>query len=467
MFLSNRKFLIDEPDHRRDGGTICLIPGNRTHRFLLFVVVLLSSFALIPAVVRAQDQEQTEAFVYGINASIPDAVVGTFAPPNVDDIYILSDRTSILSPRRTNVYYWPITNEFRAAWSQLNEQVEGELEVLQGGQVVATFQQLPYTIHFSSAIASSKPRLYVGDEALAANERFQADQLAYRQASTAYQQARAEWLEAARQAQIAGEDPTQLPPGPKPPTPFTTFSTGLNSGYPVNLPEGTYQIRTRRPDGSIVPESDRDLTVFDSRRTAVGYEVVPEARWTFTEELNDLSDAILGESGTVLYLKPKIVREYPALAYERLQNPQYAGDANGAVWTWESGEAIDGGILEIVQDGQVSERIAQESYFVKQVPGKEYGYEILRYDPDNPDLTPRVDFQGHRLELSSDQRNYAVRLSSPGEELLVGSTREVRVVEQTPLPALLLIALIPIALGAALLFWRRRRTAMDQEPRNT
>ncbi|KPK02128.1 MAG: hypothetical protein AMJ56_21225 [Anaerolineae bacterium SG8_19] len=437
-------------------------PNGSRLRFLI-----LSFLLSIPALVFAQAPEQTEAFVYGINAAIPGAVIGTFAPPIVGEIYLMADDTSILSPRRTRVYYWPITNEYRAAWSQLNEQVDGVLEVLQGGQLVATYEQMPYTIHFSAGEGAAKPQLFIGDEAFKANDRFLADQMAYRQATEDYQVAREEWLEAARQAQARGEDSTDLPPSPIAPKPFNTFSTGLNSGYPVDLEEGTYQIQTRLEDGTILPESKRDLVVFAPRRTAVGYEVVPEARWTFPEELNDLSDAILGEDDTVLYLKPHIVREYPAIAYERLQDPQSASDASRSEWTWVSGETLDEGILEIVQNGEVEGRIPLESYFVKQVPGKEFGYEILPYDPNNPDLTPRVDFTGYRVKLSADQPAYEVRLRSLDDELLLGSDREVRVVQPVSLPALLLISSLPLAFGAVLILWRRRRTALKQGSNDT
>ena len=439
-----------------------MISDNDTGRpFRLFLLLILV-MVVVPSSARAQAPEQTEAFVYGINAALPEAVVGTFAPPVVDEIYFLADMTNILSPRRTNVYYWPITNEYRAGWSQKNEQVDGILEVMQGGEVVATYEQMPYTIQFSAGSGSQKPHLYVGQEAVEANEGFQAEQLAYRQASEDYEAARQGWLAIARAAQARGDDPSSIPPAPEMPEPMTTFSTGLNSGFPLELPEGNYQVRTRKTDGTVIPESIRDLTVFSPRRTAVGYEVIPEARWTFPEELNDLSGVILGADNSVLFLKPKIVREYPALAYERLQDPQHINDGSSPEWAWVSGEMIDEGILELVQDENVKERITMEPYSVKQVPGKEYGYEILRYDPNTPDETPRVDFNGFRVELSSDLPAYEVRLRSTDDELLLGSTREVRVVEPDSLAALLLIALLPLLLGAVVIFRRHQRTARNR-----
>lgn len=444
-----------------------MIGGNNVDGRFRLLLLLLMALIFGPLSARAQAPEHSEAFVYGINAALPEAVVGTFAPPIVDEIFLLADLTSILSPRRTSVYFWPISNEYRAAWSQKNEEVDGILEVMQGRELVATYEQMPYTIHFSSSDSNQKPHLYVGQEAVAANERFQAEQLSYRQATADYETARQEWLAVARAAQARGDNPSSIPPAPEKPEPMTTFSTGLNSGYPIELPEGNYQVRTRQADGTIIPESIRDLTVFMPRNTAVGYEVVPESRWTFPEELNDISGTILGEDNTVLFLKPKIVREYPALAYERLQNPQYVGDGGSSEWVWVSGETIDEGILELVLNENVKDRVSIEPYFVKQVPGKEYGYEILRYNPNTPDETPRVDFEGFRIELSSDLPAYEIRLRSINDELLLGSAREVRVIEPYALAVLLPVALLPLVLGAVIIVRRYQRTKRSRASTNS
>ena len=432
-------------------------PNWNAHAISRSVFLFILLVLMIPPEAGAQAPEQIEAFVYGINAALPHAVVGTFAPPTVDEIYLLADQTSILSPRRTLVYYWPITNEYRASWSRMNEQVDGVLEVLQGNKVIASYEQLPYTIHFSAGGSTSMPHLYVGDDALAANEQFEADQLAYQQAVADYEVARQEWLTIAQEAQARGDNPETIPAPPISPAPISIFSTGLNSGYPINLPVGSYQVRTRTAVGDIIPESVRDLTIIAPRRTAVGYEVVPENRWTFPEDLSDLSNAILGENDTVIFLKPRVIREYPSGPYERLQDPQYVGE-EGQTWSWIGGEAVEDGILELVLNGEAVETMTSQEYHVKQVPGKEYGYEILPYDPNNLEVTPRVDFEGYRVELSSDLPTFEVRLRTPEGDLFVDSEREVRVVTPVSFVELIPIALLPLFLGVVVLFWRYRRT---------
>ena len=429
------------------------------HRLQWGLLILLLVL-IVPTLALAQATDRQDTFVYGINAGIPDAVVGTFAPPVVDTIYLMSTETSILSPRITSVYYWPITNDYRASWNVLNEVVEGELEIMRGLQTEETIEQTTYTIHFHRGQGSTnKPTLYIGSEAEAAYAQFQAEQLAYRDALLAYQEARQAWLESAREAQQQGIPPEEFPPGPVEPPPFNTFSTGLNSGFPVKLDAGNYRIRVRAADGTIVPESERRVVVFSPRRTVVGYEVIPEQRWTFPEESNDLEGAILGAENTVVYLKPFVTREYPALFYTRLQDPQDASVAQAGEWTWVAGEPIEDVILERVRGGRVVEQIPLQAYTVKQTPGGEFGYEILEYNPSMPDVTPRIDFVGFRLPLASDNRNFSVRLRSSDDTLLLGSNREVRVSGSNSPILLGLISLLPLLAGASILWWRQQQTS--------
>lgn len=430
--------------------------NNRLRGTVLLLIIVLG----LPTLVFAQATDRQDTFVYGINAGIPDAVIGTFAPPVVDTIYLMSTETSILSPRITSVYYWPITNDYRASWNVLNEVVEGELEIVRGLQVVETVEQTTYTIHFHQGQGSSnKPTLYIGSDANVAYEQFQADQEAYRNAVLAYEEARQAWLAAARELQQEGVPPDQFPPGPLEPTPLNTFSTGLNMGFPLKLEPGSYRVRTRAIDGSIVPGSERRIVVFSPRRTAVGYEVIPEQRWTFPEESNDLEGAILGENNTVIYLKPFVTREYPTLFYTRLQDPQDASVTQVGEWTWVAGEPIENAALEVVSNGRIVEQVPLQAYTVKQTPGGEFGYNILEFNSLTPDITPRVDFVGYRLPLGSENPNFSVQLRSSDESVLLGSNRAVRVANNHSPIVLGLISLLPLLIGAGILWWRQQQTS--------
>ncbi len=156
----------------------------------------------------AQTTDSERAFVYGINAAVPDNFVGTFAPPTADAIFLLADGTSVISPRYTEIYFWPITNEYRADWSALNEPVPGVLEVVKDGRVVAELTSTDYTIHFKQEGTTTTGELFLGQAAVDAEADFRARQEAFQKASSEYQRAEQAWLDAMAEVnnrQQAGE----------------------------------------------------------------------------------------------------------------------------------------------------------------------------------------------------------------------------------------------------------------------
>jgi hypothetical protein len=431
---------------------------NARHAITRLAGLMLTLLVLaLSEPVQAQIPKTEEALVYGINATTPGEVFGTFSPPHVEEIYILSGRVSVLSPRRTRVFFWPITKEYRAAWSQLNEPLDGVLEIMQRDRLIGTVTSEPYTVHFKAA-GTTVGQLYVGDEAVAEEAQFLESRDAHQQAVRDYKLAHEEWLALVRAVQLQEFAQTQLTPEPQPPPVLNVHTVGIHQGFPVELETGEYRIHMRQPDGEVVSGSERTLRVFEPRRLAVGYEVIPEERWTFPEQVNAVTDVILAKAGSVVYLRPRVVREYPALAYERLRNAQYAGNA-GVEWRWvaeEGDEAFTNTILEIVRGGVVVEHVAKMSFFVSQAFDQELGYKILPFDSRTPDLTPRADFDGYRIKLQQGRDSFSVRLKPQAGAPLADSTRQVRVMPDGLPPILVPTAFFAFALGLAPLVLRRR-----------
>jgi len=412
----------------------------------------------------AQTPEKQRAFVYGINAAFDTGFIGTFAPPVAPAIYLLAGQTSIVSPRTTEIYFWPITNEYQVDWNLVNETVPGKLEILRRDQLLTSIDSTKYSIQYAPQGIDTDARLYLGAEAEQAQAQFRAKQDAYQRALTAYDEAQRKWLAAVDDANAkhaAGQEVT-IPPEPKQPAPIDVFSNGLNDGFPVILEPGTYQMQLRSPDGTIVPESRRDLVVFTPRRTAVGYTVVPETRWTTPERVDDLSDIIVGEPGSNLYLEPHVTREYPARAYALLQDPQ-AQDTQTSEWMWVAGEALTDGQLEVVVGDQVAERHALTPYRVTQVPGGALGYQVQTYTP-GPGSTQRgPDFQGYPIQVDAARPSYSVRLVSAQGTVMEGSTRQVQAPSRVALARLLLLPAVPLVIGAFIVTGRRRRMRLPRD----
>ncbi len=414
----------------------------------------------------AQQIDRKEAVVYGINASVPDGFVGTFAPPSASAIYLLADQTSVISLRKTFIYFWPITNEYQADWEVMNQEIAGTLEISKNGEVVQQVAPTDYTIQYTpQKLTAASARLSIGPQAVKAQNDFLAQQHAYQQASIKYYAAEQAWLAAMDdfQAKHSNEaTPKELPP-PEPvqPTPISINSNGLNRGFPIKLTPGSYTILLRASQGKMVPQSQRSLTVFAPRRTAVGYTVVPETRWTTPDQVNDQADVILGKGGSNLYLEPLVIREYPQRAYAFLQDPQYLGN-DTADWSWVNGEAIKGATLEITAAGEATDRSSLTPYKVNQLPGQALGYQVVKFTR-TPGGAAGPDFEGYPVNLKPSQGNYTVRLLGPEGNLIPDSTRLLRVPATVAVSTLLILPLVPLVLGAIILTRRRLRMKM---PRN-
>jgi len=412
----------------------------------------------------AQEPERQRAFVYGINAALANSFTGSFAPPSVRDIYLLADQTNIISPRMTEIYFWPITNEYKASWELLNEPVAGSLEISRNGQVIQHTEATSYTINYTPRGADSDVQLFIGADADAAQARFVARQKAYQEALNVYYKAQLAWTAAvddANRRSQAGEE-VALPPEPQAPEPIGVVSNGVNQGIPIKLSAGSYQVRLRGHDGAIVPDSARTLVVFAPRRTAIGYMVVPETRWTTPDQVTDLSDVIVGKASSQIYLIPHSEREYPARGYSLLQNPQQQVSET-ADWIWVLGEPIRAGQLEVIAAGQAPERRTLTPYQVKQVPGTVLGYQIQQFtpDPNRPKAAP--DLVGYPIHIDQPGSRFEIRMVSPQGEVLPGSARLVRSPATPPLSILLLLSLAPLVVGAALIVRRRMKMRL---PRN-
>jgi hypothetical protein len=419
----------------------------------------------------AQTTNSERSFVYGINAAVPETFVGTFAPPTADKIFLLADRTSVISPRYTEIYFWPITNEYRADWNALNEPVPGVLEVVKDGRIVAELTPTDYTIHFKQEGTTTTGELFLGQAAVDAEAEFRSRQEAFHTASSEYQRAEQAWLDAMAEAnsrQNAGET-VEVPPEPVRPEPIGVFSNGLNSGFAIDLDPGQYGVRLRGSDGNVVPQSDRRLIVFAPRRTGVGYTIVPETRWTTPLESPAPSDIIFGAADSALYLEPHIAREYPGRDWSLLQNPQRLS-ADGGGWEWVNGEQLRDQQLEIIANDNVVDRRALTSFNVRQVPGSQLGYEVIEMDAstsesaDNPNPR-RSDFEAYPIDLKATGEQYQIQLATEQGEVVPGSIRRVRVLGSPPVTRLFVLPVIPLVIGALVISRRRRgvRTSRSHE----
>jgi hypothetical protein len=435
-------------------------PGRglgREGRFCWLALLLILVLQAAPALAQAPQKERR--FVYGLNFFDGVEYTTGFVPPTVDTVYVLADHVGVLDPKLTEVYFWPITNDYRADFTSLNELVPGRLEIGQGSRVIATLDLTEYVVQIDQGGKLGRGQVSVGDAARPSWEQFQAERAAYLERLSAYTEAVAEHRRELKviQSSVGTESSVVIPNPPVEPAPFTLYSTEIGRGFPIQLAPGEYTIRVLDASGQTIPDSQKRLVAFAPRRHGVGFEVVPQERWTFPERADDPADVVYTVAGGVTYLQAFAAHELNAEAYARLRNPQDLA-ATPNRWQWVHVAPLGPATL-IVRDGAREQRLAIEDFAVEQVPGANLGYRVVPFDRRGEDPRPerKPDITAYRVEAPEGRGTLSLRLVDADGRELQGSTREVVVVSDVPGWRLALPVLVPLALGLSVGLWRREQ----------
>jgi len=425
------------------------------------IVLMMALLALTAIPVRAQEPEKSQALVYGGQVFDGIGYLSTFYPPTVDTIYLLADQLNILSPRQTLVYFWPLSNAYRADWETMNEIVDGALEIVQDGEVITSSPQESYVIQWPQGIDGPQV-IYTGAEAGARYQTFDAARAAYRDALWAHNDAMNRYYDELRRAQEAREQGQQveLPSEPQEPEVPVLYSTPVSQGSLIGLPEGRYSLRLRDSEGRVVPESEKELVAFAARRQGLGYQMVPQEKWTRPEHTDDPQDVIYAREGTVLYLQPYVELEYNDLYYTRLTDPQSSqGRRDG--WTWVYVQPFEQAGYLTLDYGSQQVTTQARPYRVQQLPGTALGYEVIDYDPATETRPP--DFVAYQLFVDANHASYRLELLDTDGKPVFGSQRQVRRVHNINGWALYFLAGLPLVAGSAMLLSRHERFAAGRK----
>lgn len=421
------------------------------------IILILSIIVIvtIPGRVFAQSDDRL-SFVYGTNHFEGAIYTSSFIPPSVNSVYLLADKTNILASRYTDVYYWPITNEYKADWDEANIIVEGELEILKSGDIIDTLQLTEYVIQYDGLDRIDTTRLYLGEAAVSAYKNFEQQQKKYREDLYNYHLALNTYREEFQkslgdlQAGIISED--ELPIPPEPLQDLTLFSTQLLWGFPINLPSGNYQIRLRNENDEIVPDSVKDLVIFEPISEGVGYKILSEDRWTNPTASHDINEIIYSVDEQVFYLEPYQQKQYNQQYYTRMNNPQDTVSRSDRT-LWVSHKPIDDVSLNLHRRSGI-QNIEIEDFYVRQLAGSRLGYEIIEFDPL---LSSEPSFSAFKIDLSKEYDIFAIELVQSNNRAIDRSYRQVRILLSRQNWIIYLIGSLPLLIGVFVHFWRRSR----------
>ena len=443
--------------------------------------------------------EKREEFVYGVNAYNGTLYQGVFHPPSVDTIYLLADTINIISPRKTLIYYWAVTNEYKADFDSMNEDIPGTLEIKLKGELVLTVEPTDYVIQYPEGITRGAAEVYLGGAAQRKYGEWEEALRMYRLDVSEYYEASRNWrtdlTERVQSGKVTSEDDV-LVSQPMRPADFLYSSTKIFRGVPLNLPPGEYDIQMRNDAGKIVADSVKKLVVFQSDRVGVGYTVIPEDKWTTPEQTYNPDEMLYVRSDNTLYLDPFFESEYNEQYFTHLEAPQAPNFVNFD-WKWVKEENFkisdssrwrrsedadvtfigerrpgphinDEGIaydMQVVERDMLQNPIEFEDYMVRQNPGKALGYEILEamegLSQGMRDRSP--DFSAFQIIVRRSIQDLEVSLQGEDGAILSGSGRTVDVVRGSGSTDLFLALILPIVLGIVMVGYRRYSLKIHRE----
>ncbi|NLA57376.1 MAG: hypothetical protein GX855_00495 [Firmicutes bacterium] len=439
---------------------------------ILRLSIIVMCVLMAVAGVQAAPPQREKQVVYGITPWTGKEYGGTFAPKGIDKMYLLANTNNLINTLETEVYFWPITNEYMANWFESREVVEGKLQILQDGKEIMVLERQPYSHYYPEGFYAGTSELLIGDAAEKKYQEYRDAIDGYWDAVREYREAYAEYeeqmsailKEVSETGKTYSED--ELPKPPEQPTPPVWYVTQATEGFIINLPVGEYVIRTIDEQGNVIEGTEKKLKVFDKRRTGIGYQIIPESKWTRPVQSDDATQILYMEGSRTMYLKAFHESEYNQHDYLKMTSLEQplAGEGASSSYMWIHEKEVPADTkIQILQGGVVVKEAEYKPYYVKQTPGYALGYEIIEFDPDSDEFAGRrPSFEAVKLEL--EPGSYEIRAIDSSGRVLEGSVRSIRSVNVVPMWQLYLLALLPLVVGLIVVIRRRRMGGLTAKP---
>jgi hypothetical protein len=434
---------------------------------LLLLLPLASALAEVPV--------RTEQLIWTVLAFNGRDYSPAFAPEASDTIYLLAGVDNFLSARKTLLYWWPVTGEWKTDTESLNVQFPGTLKLRDRRGTVTSTSLQEYTYFNVKGEYELNWNVVTGEAARRELAKYAELYASYYQAAEDFQAKSAAYDEelqslGARIQKLReeGKDFSALlsrmqtlprPEEPAAPTYYVVPPAAMQQAFILNLDPGTYSIRLINPDGTVMESSEKKAIVHDrSRSNGIGFEVIPGDRWTRPESSVTPSSVLYVDGSADLYLRPFFEEEFNDLAYEKTINNAARGNPNIAKWVRI--QQVPHATIEVDRPGSGRSVLTEQPWFVEQATGATLGYIIQPYDPAGAHKDEEPNLIAFRMPV--DRKVTAIRfhaLNDKGERL-AGSERELRVVGKIQAAWLLLVlALTPLLVMAVVLLVRARAYA--------
>ncbi len=440
-------------------------------RRLTNAVAALVTVLGVSTAVFADAPTHREELIYSIVAFNGRDYSGTFVRQPSESVYLLSKADSFISARKTMVYFWPITGDYRLDTDTINRQFGGKLQI-EGHGISRTLTMQKYTYFNVRGEYELNWRVAKGDAAESVFAAFQKSVKSYQKAAAEYNRAQFEYEQKLNEltqeivtVRSQGGDPSSLlaeirsleiPARPQPLSSYSSPPVAPAEAFVVNLPAGVYHMKLINPDGTIMQGSEKRLVVFNSIGAKhVGYDVIPADKWT-RPETSELPGAVLYVDGSSdLYLRPYFEQRYNDLYYAKLMNNDARG--NGNMTTWVKLQQVPLAKI-LLSAGAQTRTVEQQGFAVQQLPGAALGYKIVQWTSAAHNKGDKPDIIAFHVPIRPSEREITVAALDEHGHPLAGAGRQIRIIGGPgPELILVLLSLLPLLVGAISVAARARR----------
>ena len=350
----------------------------------MYLFLLLFSLFSFPSSAQDSVPRVERQIVFGVSPFDGRRFLSSFLPEFQKEMLLTANTDNPVMVLLSDVYYWPITAEYRADYQGVHIPLEGRLLIFRGRELYREFEQVEYIYVYPQGPAGETTHLLMGEEMIHFIEDI-----------------------------FESFDERVANPNIR----WATFQ-GPFRGFVVNLSEGRYRMVFSVENEGQVFNMEKSLRVFSPIGRGAAYQIIPEEKWTVSSNSETSQQRIYLRPQSVIYLKifPSIL--YSRADYERMAAPHRPssglGLENASLWIHEEIALEERGHNYLmIEAAGLSTKLRAQEFIVRQTDGTALGYNILAYDPE---LFPntRPTFTAYRL--TAPPPGVGVSLSIPGME---------------------------------------------------
>jgi hypothetical protein len=317
----------------------------------LFFVILFCLKGPIKAQESSPEPKIERQIVFGVAPFDGTKYLSSFLPETRKTVRFPANVDNVITVLLSDVYYWPISSEYRADFQGVHLPLTGKLSIFKNKNLLRELHQVEYIYVYPKGLAGEASQLLRGDEM----NRFITDYAA--------------------QAEERAAHPDKI---------YAAYQ-GPFRGFILNLSAGKYEIVFSVENNEKTFFMTKELRVFSPIGRGFVYQIIPEEKWTISSNSETPYQRIYLKPGGIVYLKifPTIL--YRKSDYELMQAPHRPsagiGLENTSLWVHEeiSLEEMPGSSLWMMAGGQTTV-LTPLDFIVQQQEGYALGYTVLEYE---------------------------------------------------------------------------------------